>query len=40
VFGDRLPERARKALNKQHDELASHYPSDWPVSPIIAAESP
>ena len=34
VFGDRLPERSRKQLNKQHDELAGHYPSDWPVSPI------
>ncbi len=40
VFGDRLPERARKQLHKQHNELAGHYPSDWPVSPIIAAESP
>ena len=35
VFGDRLPERSRKQLNKQHDELAGHYPSDWPVSPIV-----
>jgi peptide deformylase len=37
VFGDRLSERARKQLHKQHDELASHYPSDWPVSPIVPA---
>ena len=33
VFGDRLPERSRKKLHKQHRELADHYPDDWPVSP-------
>jgi peptide deformylase len=38
VFGDRLPARSRKQLHKQHEELASHYPDDWPVSPIVAAE--
>ena len=36
VFGDRLPARARKQLKHQHEELAHHYPADWPVSPIIA----
>lgn len=35
VFGDRLPERARKKLYKRHKELADRYPEDWPVSPII-----
>ena len=35
VFGDRLSNRARKQLHKQHEELSSHYPSDWPVSPIV-----
>jgi len=33
VFGDRIPERARKKLYKQHGELADHYPDDWPVTP-------
>ena len=33
VFGDRLPERSRKKLHKQHRELADHYPDDGPVSP-------
>ncbi len=33
VFGDRLAERARKKLYKQHGELADHYPADWPVTP-------
>lgn len=33
VFGDRVPERARKKLYKQHQELADRYPDDWPVSP-------
>lgn len=33
VFGDRIPERARKKLYKQHKQLAPDYPDDWPVSP-------
>ena len=33
VFGDRIPEKARKRLYKQHRELADAYPEDWPVSP-------
>lgn len=36
VFGDRLPERSRKKLNKRHRELAENYPDDWPVSPAVA----
>jgi peptide deformylase len=31
VFGDRLPAKARKKLQKQHDKLAADYPEDWPV---------
>ncbi len=31
VFGDRVPERARKKLYKQHQELAEGYADDWPV---------
>lgn len=31
VFGDRLPDRARKKLQKQHDKLAAEYPPDWPA---------
>jgi len=35
VFGDRVPERARKKLNKQHREVAARYPDDWPASPML-----
>ena len=35
VFGDRLAARARKRLRQQHDDLAAHYPGDWPVSPRL-----
>jgi peptide deformylase len=35
VFGDRLPERARKKLYKQHKELAENYPDDWPVTILV-----
>ena len=35
VFGDRVPERARKKLNKQHAELADHYTADWPVTILV-----
>ena len=31
VFGDRLPTKLRKRLQKQHDKLAADYPEDWPV---------
>ncbi|MEP9383263.1 peptide deformylase [Nocardioides sp. KR10-350] len=31
VFGDRLSAKARKKLQKQHDELADDYPEDWPA---------
>jgi peptide deformylase len=35
VFGDRLPERARKKLHKQHHELADNYPDDWPITVLV-----
>ncbi|MRJ77556.1 peptide deformylase [Aeromicrobium sp. SMF47] len=35
VFGDRVPERARKKLYKQHQELADNYPDDWPVTILV-----
>jgi peptide deformylase len=35
VFGDRIPDRARKKLYKRHQEAADRYPADWPVSPVI-----
>lgn len=35
VFGDRVPDRARKKLFKQHRELADRYPIDWPISPAV-----
>lgn len=31
VFGDRVPDRARKKLYKQHQQLAPDYPEDWPI---------
>lgn len=31
VFGDRVPEKARKKLYKQHEQLADEYDEDWPV---------
>lgn len=31
VFGDRLPTKARKKLQKQHDKAADDYPLDWPA---------
>lgn len=35
VFGDRIPERARKKLHKQHEELADNYPDDWPITILV-----
>lgn len=34
VFGDRIPDRARKKLYKLHESVVDDYPEDWPVSPI------
>ncbi|MCW2815719.1 MAG: Peptide deformylase [Nocardioides sp.] len=31
VFGDRIPTKARKKLQKQHEAEADEYPPDWPV---------
>ncbi|GAA4126067.1 peptide deformylase [Nocardioides fonticola] len=31
VFGDRLPAKKRKKLQKEHDRLAEDYPADWPA---------
>lgn len=31
VFGDRLPTKARKRLQKAHDKAAGDYPPGWPV---------
>jgi len=31
VFGDRLPTKARKKLQKQHDKAAKDYPLSWPA---------
>ncbi|MDQ3166670.1 MAG: peptide deformylase [Actinomycetota bacterium] len=33
VFGDRLPERARKQLLKQAEELSGDFPPGWPDNP-------
>jgi peptide deformylase len=30
VFADRLPTKARKKLQKEHDRSADEYPPDWP----------
>jgi peptide deformylase len=39
VFGDRLPARARKKLYAAHQEVAEHYPDDWPVTPRTVDDS-
>jgi peptide deformylase len=31
VFGDRLPRRAYKKLQKQHDSAAADFPAGWPA---------
>jgi peptide deformylase len=31
VFGDRLPTKLRKRLQKQHDKAAEDYPETWPA---------
>ena len=31
VFGDRVPEKARKKLYKLHKQVADEYADDWPV---------
>ena len=31
VFGDRVPTKARKKLQKAHDKAAEDYPLDWPA---------
>jgi peptide deformylase len=31
VFGDRLPTKALKKLQKQHDKAAEEYPPEWPA---------
>jgi peptide deformylase len=31
VFGDRLPTKQRKRLQKAHDKVASEYPPEWPA---------
>jgi peptide deformylase len=32
VFGDRLPQKARKRLYKDAEKLADQFPADWPVA--------
>lgn len=32
VFGDRLPTKLRKKLQRIHDRVADEYPPDWPVT--------
>lgn len=32
VFADRLSARVRKQLYATHEQVAHHYPADWPVS--------
>ncbi|GAW48339.1 MULTISPECIES: peptide deformylase [unclassified Nocardioides] len=31
VFGDRLPTKLRKKLQKQHDKVAADFPENWPA---------
>ena len=32
VFGDRLPTKQRKKLQRAHEKVAEDFPPDWPVS--------
>lgn len=34
VFGDRLSNRSRKLLEKQHLAVADRYADDWPITPL------
>jgi peptide deformylase len=31
VFGDRLPQKLRRKLQREHAEAADDFPDDWPV---------
>lgn len=35
VFGDRIPEKARKRLYKQHKQITEDYPDDWPSNVTV-----
>ena len=35
VFGDRLPTKLRKKLQKAHEKTADQFPPDWPVGRIF-----
>jgi peptide deformylase len=37
VFGDRISDRNRKRLTKEHDSLAEEFPADWPASTAVPA---
>jgi peptide deformylase len=39
VFGDRLPTKARKRLQKAHDRAAEEFPPDWPVTAAHGAHA-
>ena len=38
VFGDRLPRRAYKKLQKQHESAAADFPAGWPAA-LVTEES-
>lgn len=40
VYGDRIPKRARKKLDKDVEDLAWRYPDDWPVTPMKKFATP
>lgn len=39
VFGDRLSRKYRRRLYGEAEEMAEHYPGDWPVTPMRVDES-
>jgi peptide deformylase len=39
VFGDRLSRKYRRRLFAEAEELAEHYPADWPVTPMRVDEN-
>ncbi len=37
VFGDRLPQKLRRKLQREHEDVAHDFPDDWPVGHLPAS---
>jgi peptide deformylase len=38
VFGDRISDRSRKKLAKEHDRMAEEFPADWPTGVVVGSD--